>query len=98
MISTKAKPHSQNPLITTLIETVRGNRVEVSHVSGKVTFVDLYDGFKKNASKPRLVVKFIGPGKNNDQNICFEEIVLYTPDETVKSKYLKINDKWYKTY
>jgi uncharacterized protein YceK len=95
VVSTKARRQpDKTPAITTIVYAVLGNRVEVNHIEGTVSFTDLYNGFKERSSKPRLVFTLRNPSKYRPGGIGFEELEVYSTDGG-SQRYIQIGNQWY---
>lgn len=92
-VKAKLKPNS-NPLTSTVVTVMSGSFVSVNHVLGKIRLSELSDGLKE--SNKKMVVWLENPSPNKNQDLSFEEVSIYTSDETLKGGYQKIGDSWYK--
>jgi len=89
---------NSNPLMSTTIFVSVGESVEVVHSLGKTRHIMLL-GFD-DESNSKVVAKLTNPLSYTDKNGksvgFFEQIEFYSRDKTIQSRYLRINNRWYK--
>lgn len=88
---------NSDPVKTTSLLISAGENVQVAHSLGKKGYSFLM-GFPKGI-KYWMVANLIGPRNFTDENGktigFFEEIFIYTPDGTIKNRYINFKDSWY---
>jgi len=96
LINKARRQPGASPVMTTVLQTLQGSWVNVRHVEGIVTFMDLYQGLKKRKKKVRRVFALGSPTKSRSDGLGFGDIEFHAPDGATTRRYLRIRKHWYR--